>query len=52
MKTVYHYLPHLYCLRIRLGHFLGMFHVWQLRIKLLNFLQWESVVCVFMILPC
>ena len=26
-----------------LGHFLGMFHVWEVRIKLLKFLQWKSM---------
>ena len=26
-----------------LEHFLGMFHVWQLRIKLLKCLQWQSM---------
>ena len=26
-----------------LGHFLGMFHVQEVRIKLLEFLQWESL---------
>ena len=29
--------------KIWLEHFLGMVHVWQLRIKLLKFLQWESM---------
>ena len=30
-------------MKIRLGHFLGMFYVWQLRIKRLNFLQCGSM---------
>ena len=29
--------------KIRLGHFLGMFHVWKVRIKLFKFLQWKSM---------
>ena len=34
---------YLQAVKIRLGHFLGMFHVWELRIKLLKFLQWQSM---------
>ena len=33
----------LQAVKIRLGQFLGMFNVWELRIKLLKFLQWESM---------
>ena len=29
---------------IRFGHFLLMFHVWELLIKLLKFLQWVSMI--------
>ena len=36
-------LPDLQAVKIRLGQFFAMFHVWQL-IKLLKFLQWESMV--------
>ena len=34
---------HLQAVKIRLGRFLGMFHVRQLRIKLLKFLQWKPM---------
>ena len=33
----------LQALKIWLRHFLGMFHMWELRIKLLKFLQWKSM---------
>ena len=29
--------------KIRLVHFLGMFQLWQLRIKVLKFLHWQSM---------
>ena len=33
----------LQALKIWLGHFLTMFHLWEFRIKLLKFLQWQSM---------
>ena len=33
--------------KIGLGQFLTMFHVWQLIIQLLKFLQWESMGCLW-----
>ena len=33
----------LQAVKIWLGHFLQMFHVWELLINLLKFLQWESM---------
>ena len=33
----------LQAVKIQIEHILGMFHVWQLRFKLLKFLQWESM---------
>ena len=33
----------LQALKIRLGHFLTMFHIRKFGIKLLKFLQWQSV---------
>ena len=37
----------LQAVKIWLEYFLGMFHVRQLRIKLLKFLQWESTGCLW-----